>query len=67
MAKTLFSQISYILHYVEDLCGIWDLIKKTLPVCVSPGLRFLQVWRAADPQVAAARLPRHAGPRDRLV
>ncbi len=72
---TAFSQINKILHYVGDHCdGILNLMK-VLPlpvclsvcVCVSPGLCLLQVWRAADPQVTAARLPRHAGPRDRLV
>lgn len=62
-----FSHFTDTVHCVEDhRAGILDVISM-LCVCASPGLRLLQVWRAADPQVASAGLPRHAGPRDRLV
>lgn len=68
MAKTRFSQITNILNYVIGKLRWYSGFHKNTPcVCVSPGLCLLQVWRAADPQVTAARLPRHAGPRDRLV
>lgn len=58
-----FYYITNILQGFEGRC----VLARTDLSFADAGLRLFQVGRAADPQVTAPRLSRHAGPRDRLV
>lgn len=61
-----FLYFHYITNILQGFLGCCVLAGADLSFA-SAGLRLFQVGRAADPQVTAPRLSRHAGPRDRLV